>query len=179
MSELRLTVDHLRFNYTGPFEASELYRHINAFLKERGFDLWVEKEFEHETKNGKQIEWLIKPWKQISDNLRYFVKVRMLIHDYTRVTAIVDSKKVKVGNGKIEMYFDGYAELDQQNFWEHLPITKFISTLYHHFIYKIYTERFEQQLTHDVNHLYSTIERFFNVYRHYKVVSKAAPLASA
>jgi len=64
MSELRVVVDHLRLNYTGPFDANALFKHINAFLFERGFDLLVNKEFEHNTKTGKQIEWQIIPWKR-------------------------------------------------------------------------------------------------------------------
>ncbi|MAE42663.1 hypothetical protein CMO93_02740 [Candidatus Woesearchaeota archaeon] len=173
MSELRLTVDHLRLNYTGPFDANALYRHITSFTKERGFDLWIHKEFEHDTKTGKHIEWQIKPWKQISDNLRYFVKVRILIYNYKKVDAIVNKKKTKIGNGKIVIYLDGYAELDQHNRWEYVPAFKFLSSIYHSFVYKAYTERFEQRLTYDVNHLYHTIEQFFNMYKHYKVVSAA------
>ncbi|MBI2134545.1 hypothetical protein HYU09_01010 [Candidatus Woesearchaeota archaeon] len=178
MSELRLTVDHLRLNYDGPFDANALYRHILGFLKERGFDLWIHKEFEHDTKTGKHIEWLVKPWKQISDNLRYFVKVRILIYNYNKVDAIVDKRKTKIGNGKVHIYFDGYAEMDQLNRWEFIPFFQFLRSIYLNFVFKAYTERFEQQLTHDMNHLYSTVEQFFNLYRHYKVISEVAPFAS-
>ena len=45
-------------------------------------------------------------------------------------------------------------------------------------IFKVYTERFEQRLSYDVHHLYDTIERFFNMYKHYKVVSKVAPFSA-
>ena len=39
------------------------------------------------------------------------------------------------------------------------------------FIYKAYTERFEQRITYDFNHLYNNIEQYFNMHKHYKVVS--------
>ena len=178
MSELRITVDHLRLNYEGPFDANALYKHVTAFIKEKGFDLAISKEFEHDNNKGKQIEWQLRPWKQISDNLRYWIKVRTIIYDYHKVDAIVDKKKVKIGNGKVVMYFDGYAELDQLNFWDKLPILQFIRSIYINFIYKTYTENFEQRLTYDVYHLYHTIEQFFNFYKSYKVVSKVAPFAS-
>ena len=178
MSELRLTVDHLRLDYTGPFDANALYRHITSFLKERGFDLWTHKEFEHDTKTGKHIEWLIKPWKQISDNLRYWVKVRILIYNYDKVDAVVDRKKVKIGSGKVNIYFDGYAEMDQLNRWEQMPFFQFLRSIYLNFVFKAYTERFEQRLTYDINHLYHTVEQFFNTYRNYKVVSAVPPFAS-
>ena len=178
MSELRLTVDHLRLNYEGPFDANALYRHITGFIKERGFDLWVQKEFEHDTKMGKQIEWQIRPWKQISDNLRYLIKARILIYNYNKVDAVVDKKKVKIGSGKVHIYFDGYAEMDQLNRWENFPFFQFLRSIYLNFVFKAYTERFEQRLTHDMNHLYNSVEQFFNVYKHYKVISAVAPFAS-
>lgn len=178
MSELRLVVDHLRLNYSGPFDANALFKHINAFLFERGFDLKVEKEFEQNTKTGKQIEFLIMPWKRISDYTRHHIKIRILVYDYNKVDAVVDKKKVKVGNGRVVIYLDGYLELDQEERWESVPFFQFLRSIYNNFIYRVYTERFEQRLSYDVHHLYDTIERFFNMYKHYKVVSKAPPYVS-
>ena len=141
--------------------------------------MWIQKEFEHDTQTGKHIEWQIRPWKQISDNLRYLIKIRVLIYNYKKVDAVVNKKKTKIGNGKVVIYLDAYAELDQHNRWEYIPIFKFLSSIYHNFVYKVYTERFEQRLTHDMNHLYHTIEQFFNMYKHYRVVSAVPPFASA
>lgn len=179
MSELRLVVDHLRLNYNGPFDANDLFKHINVFLFERGFDLKVDKEFEENTKTGKHIEWQIIPWKRISDYLRHHIKVRILIHDYNKVDAVVDKKKVKIGRGRVVIYLDGYMELDQEDRWESIPFFQFLRTIYNNFFYKVYTERFEQRLSYDVHHLYHTIEQFFNIYRHYKVVSRVPPFVSA
>lgn len=179
MSELRLIVDHLRLNYNGPFDANALFKHINAFLKERGWDIKIDKEFEQNTKSGKQIEWQMNPWKRITDYVRYWPKIRILVKDYKKVDAIVDNKKVKIGSGHATIYIDAYLELDESQRWEGLPMLQFLRTLYNNFFYKVYTERFEQQLSHDMNHLYHTIEQFFNTYRHYKVVSKVPPFVSA
>ena len=179
MSEVTIVVDHLKLDYSGPFDANALFKHINAFLFERGFDLKVEKEFEQNTKTGKQMEWLIMPWKRISDYTRHHIKVRILVSDYNKVDAVIDKKKVKIGNGRIVMYLDGYIEYDQEDRWESLPFFQFLRTIYNKFIFKVYTERFEQRLSHDVHHLHHTVEQFLNVYNHYKVVSKVPPFVSA
>jgi len=179
MSELRLVVDHLRLNYNGPFDANALFKHINAFLKERGWDLKIDKEFEQNTKTGKSIEWQINPWKRISDYVRYWPKIRILVKNYHKVDAVVDNKKVKIGNGQVVIYIDGYLELDESQRWEGYPFFQFLRSIYNNFIYKVYTERFEQRLNQDMHHLYDTIERFFNMYKHYKVVSRVPPFVSA
>ncbi|MCH9030580.1 MAG: hypothetical protein IH819_13485, partial [Bacteroidetes bacterium] len=178
MSEISIVVDHLRLNYTGPFNANDLFKHITAFVNERGFDLKVDKEFEQNTKTGKQMEWQIIPWKRISDYTRHHIKVRILVYDYNKVDAVVDKKKVKVGNGRVVIYIDGYMELDQEHRWETIPFFQFLRTIYNNFVYKVYTERFEQRLSYDIHHLYNTIEQFFNVYRHYKVVSQVPPFVA-
>jgi len=178
MSELRLIVDHLRLNYNGPFDANALFKHINAFLKERGWDIVIDKEFEQNTKSGKQIEWQMNPWKRITDYVRFWPKIRILVKDYKKVDAVVDNKKVKIGSGHATIYIDAYLELDESQRWEGLPMFQFLRTLYNNFFYKVYTERFEQRLTYDMNHLYHTLEQFFNTYRHYKVVSKVPPFVS-
>lgn len=179
MSEVTIVVDHLRLNYSGPFDANALFKHINVFLFERGFDLKVEKEFEQNTKTGKQMEWLIMPWKRISDYTRHHVKVRILVSDYNKVDAVIDKKKVKIGNGRIVMYLDGYIEYDQEDRWESIPFFQFLRTIYNKFIFKVYTERFEQRLSHDVHHLHHTVEQFLNVYKHYKIVSRVPPFVAA
>ena len=50
MADSRLIVDHLKLDYKGPFEFNALIRLITAFLKERGFDLRSDKDFEMNTK---------------------------------------------------------------------------------------------------------------------------------
>ena len=110
--------------------------------------------------------------------MHYWPKVRVLIYDYNKVDAVIDNKKVKVGNGRVIIYLDGYLELDYANRWESVPFFQFLRTIYNNFFYKVYTERFEQRLSYDMHHLYQTIERFFNIYRHYNVVSKIKPFVS-
>jgi|TARA_B100001964_G_C14259068_1_gene614263 hypothetical protein len=179
MSELRLVVDHLRLNYKGPFNANDLIKNIYAFLKERGFDMHNLKDFENNTKTGKQMEWQVRPWKKISDYGRLWPNIRVLVKDYNKVDAMVDNKKIKIGSGSVEIYIDGYLELDEQQRWEVIPFFQFLRSLYNTFFYKVYTERFEQRLSYDMNHLYHTLEQFFNMYKHYKVVSKVPPFISA
>ncbi len=172
---MRLVVDHLRLNYSGPFSAKDLIKQIYAFLKERGFDLHKLKDFEQNAKNGKSMEWHIRPWKKISDYGRLWPNIRVLVKDYNKVDAILDNKKVKIGSGSVTIYIDCFLELDEKQQWETIPFFQFLRSLYNHFFYKVYTERFEQRLSYDMHHLYQTLEKFFNMYNHYKVVSKVPP----
>ena len=174
MSDTRIVVDHHTIDYEGPFDFNQLVTMIQRFTFERGFDRRLEKDFEQDTKTGKSIEWQITNFKKISDYMQYHIRIRILAKDYVKVDAVKDNRKVKVGNGKIVIFFDGLMELDYFNKWDSKPAFLFLRVLFDKFIYKLYTERFEQRLAYDMNHLYHAVEKFFNLYRHYRLV-KAMP----
>lgn len=170
MSDTRLIVDHQKLEYEGPFDLNDLIMMIQKFSFERGFDRKLEKDFEQNTKTGKQVEWQISHWKKVTDYVKNILRIRILVTDYVKVDSIKDKKKVKVGNGKIIIFFDGLLEFDYFHKMDSRPIFMFMRVLFDKFVYKLYTERFEQRLTYDLNHLYHEVEKFLNLYRHYKPV---------
>lgn len=175
MGHVKIIVDHDKIDYSGPLELNSLLRMIENFIWERGFDKRQDKDFEQNTHNGKFIEWQISPWKWITDYTRYIIKVRVLGYDVLKTDAVNNGKKIKVDNGRIIIVIDGFIEYDLQSKWENKPILHFIRSLYDNFIFKAYTERFEHMLVHDINHLHDHIEKFFNLYRHYSLISHQGP----
>lgn len=175
MGHLSIVVDHDKIEYSGPFPATELFRMIENFLFERGFDKRQDKDFEHSTEKGKFIEWQISPWKKITDYIRYIIKIRILAYDLVKSEITINKKKSKIENGRIFIVIDGFIESDYDSYWDDKPILLFFRTLYDKFIFKTYTEKFEQTLVHDINTLHHQIEKFLNIYRHYAVISRKGP----
>ena len=175
MSHLKIVVDHEKIDYSGPHNTGDLLRMIENFLFERGFDKKQDKDFEQNTPNGKFIEWQISPWKKISDYGRYIVKVRILGYDILKTDALNNGKKTKVDSGRLIIVIDGFMDYDYDHRWENKPILYFFRTIYDYFVFKAYTERFEHMLVHDINHLVDHIEKFFNLYKHFSVISKQGP----
>ena len=97
MGHLKMVVDHEKIEYSGPFNANDLFRMIDNFVFERGFDKRQDKDFEHSTPTGKFIEWQISPWKKITDYIRYIIKVRVLCYELlkTDVVAAIDEETGK------------------------------------------------------------------------------------
>ena len=172
MGHTRIIVDHEKIEYSGPFDANDLFRHIDTFVFEKGFDKRQDKDFEVNNASGKFIEWQISPWKKITDYIRYIIKVRVLVHDMVKMDAFEGKKKTKLDNGRVLIVLDAFMEYDYDNYWDDKPFLFFLRTVYDYFVFKAYTENFEQKLVHDVNHLHDTLERFFNMYRHYSVISQ-------
>ena len=174
MGHVKIIVDHDKIEYSGPVDLTDLFRMIENFLWERGFDKRQDKDFEHHTQNGKFIEWQVSPWKWISDYARYIVKIRILGYDLLKAEVVHEHKKTKIDNGRIIIVIDGFVEYDLVSRWEQNPFFHFLRSLYDNFIFKVYTERFEHMLVNDINHLHEHIERLLNLYRNYTVISRPA-----
>jgi len=173
MSELRIIVDHLKLDYSGLMDTKELFKLINRWFYERTFQKKEDKCHEQNLPEGKFIEYEISHWKKISDHPRLIYKIRALFQNLKKVEVTKEKKKLKLDQGRVLIYFDGFIEHDYEHRWDDYPFFVFLRTLYYKFVYKVYTDRFEQRITHDLHNLYDDIEKFLNTYRHYKVVSKA------
>lgn len=175
MGHVKIIVDHDKIDYSGPLNLNSLLKMIELFLFERGFEKKQDKDFEQNTPNGKSIEWEISPWKWASDYARYIIRIRLIGYDMLKADSINNGKKIKVDNGRIIIVIDGFVEYDLQTRWENKPILHFLRAIYDNFIFKAYTERFEQTLVNDINHLHNQIEKFLNLYSHYSVISRQGP----
>ncbi len=178
MGHLKIILDHEKIDYSGLLQLNDLFKTIENFLFERGFDKKQDKDFEQKTPTGKCLEWQISPWKKISDYVRYIIKIRVLGYDIINTESVTDpksGKKIKIDKGRVIIVIDGFIENDYDNKWDERPFLLFLRTIYDYFIFKVYTERFEQMLIHDINHLTDNLEKFFNVYRNYSVISSKAP----
>jgi len=173
MSELRIIVDHLKLDYSGIMNIKELFEIINKWSQERHMQKREDKCHEQNLPEGKFIEYEIAPWKKISDYTKYIYKIRVLFQNLKKVEVTKDKKKIKADQGRVLIYFDGFMEHDYEHRWDERPLFVFFRTLYDKFVYKAYTERFEQRLVHEMHDLYNEIEKFLNTYRYYKVISKA------
>jgi len=172
MTELKILIDNVKFDYNGPFVLSDLFKLITNFMHEQGYDMYYDKNSELNTDKGKSIEWQISPNKKITEETRYIIRIRIVAHNIVKVQAMHDKKKVKIDKGHIEIYFDGFIGQDANNKWGQVPLFMFIRTLVTKFVFKTYTERFEQRFAHDFNRLYDYIQKFFNTYHKYSVISK-------
>jgi hypothetical protein len=172
MADLRIIVDHLKLDYSGILNVTELFKLINKWFAERHYHKKEDKNQEQNLPDGKFIEYEISPWKKATDYTKYIYKVRMLFQKLKKVEIVQGKKKLKVDQGRVLIYIDGFIEHDYEHRWDENPLFVFFRTLYDKFIYKAYTERFEHKLTNDVHKLYEEIEKFLNTSRHYQVVSK-------
>ena len=172
MGEVRQLVDHLKLEYKGLFEAKNFFKLVDSWLSERQMEKKNTKDVEIMTPEGKFIEWEISPWTKCTDYMRLYMKIRVLMYEVKKVEAIRDKKKIVLDHGHVIIILDGYLEHDYEHRWDGTPMLHFIRTMMDKFVYRTYTQKYEQRWTHDCHQIYDLMQRFFNTYREYRLVSE-------
>ena len=166
MSEKKIVVDKLRLTYEGLFSIQDLYKLIDVWFREKGYDKKERIAHERVTPEGKYIEIEIEPWKKYTDYVKSEVKIRMIFSDIREVEVEQEGVKIILNQGKIQMVFDGYLTTDYEHRWEQKPLFFFLRTVFDKYIYRIYTEKYEHHVIEDVNQVHSQIKSFLNLYRY-------------
>jgi len=100
MAERRLVVDHMRLKYEGLFNASELYKLIDTWFREKAFDRRELRNEEQVRPEGKYIELVLMPWKKISDYARHVIRLEIRMHNLKEVVVERDGHRVKMNQGR-------------------------------------------------------------------------------
>ena len=74
MSEREVVVDKLRLSYEGLFKVTDLYKLVDGWLRQKGYDKREKRMAESVTKGGKCIEWEMEPGKKITDYAKIVIK---------------------------------------------------------------------------------------------------------
>ncbi|MBD3354921.1 hypothetical protein GF361_02970 [Candidatus Woesearchaeota archaeon] len=168
MSEKKIVVNQLKLTYEGIFDLNGLYRAIDAWFYEKGYDKYEKKNYEQVLSTGKDIEIELLPWKKTTDYFKNILRVRM---KFTNVKDIeIEKKGVKLNlhQGRIMMIFDAYLESDYENKWDAKPMFFFLRTIFDKYIFRSYFKKFERWCINDLYDLHGRIQKFLNMYRYEK-----------
>ena len=177
MGDVRIIVDHLKLEYSGVFNTKDMFKLIGTWFNDRFIQKRESKNFEQNLADGKYIEYEIQYWKKITDYHRFIYKLRLLMFGLKKVEIVENDKKISVDQGRALFYLDGYIEFDYEHRWEGAAFLQFWRSLMDKFIYRSWTEKFEQRWTHDCHQLYDQIQRFLNAHKAYRLVSEMPTFA--
>ncbi|MAF13800.1 MAG: hypothetical protein CMI53_02835 [Parcubacteria group bacterium] len=166
MTERTLVVDQLKFSYEGLFDTAELYKLIDGWFYEKGWDKRELMNEELVTPAGRQIRIVLEPWKTISDYFKLFMQVKLNIHDVKDVEIEKQGQKIKINQGEIKIIFNGYVLSDASGEWNQKPFWWFLSILANKYLFKENYGRAERWILSDVDDLYQKIKSFLNVYKY-------------
>ncbi len=169
MSEKKLIVDQKRLTYDGLFDATELYRIINRYFWEKGYDWHEPYNIERTLPTGKDIEIEVRPWKKRSTFAKTIVKIRLFMKNVKEVEIEKEGVKVKLNQGNVQIIFDSYLETDYEHRWEGkgagVPVFYFIRILFDRYVMRQYMAGYESNVIEEVNQIFNFVKAFLNMYR--------------
>ena len=166
MAERNLIIENISISYSGLFDVQELYKIIDDWLKEKGYDKVIIKHKEYMTEKGKNIEILMEPYKKVTDYIKNFIKMWIGINNVETVIVKKDKTNVKINKGDVMIVLDGWLETDYENRWEQKPIFFFLRTLIDKYINKSEIDQYGVDLIEEINDLHDEIKSFLGLYKY-------------
>ncbi len=166
MVERRIIVEDLHLAYDGIFSVAELYRLINNWFAEKGFIPHELRNFEQVLEAGKNIEYVVEPYKKVTDYVKYIINVTVTMKNVKERIVEKSGAKQKLNQGAVGIELTGFLEQDYEHRWEKKPLFYFMRALFDQFIFKVNTDRFEKGLKDETHHLHTTLRAFLNLYRY-------------
>jgi hypothetical protein len=166
MPERSLIVDQLKLSYEGLFNLLELYRLIDSWFYEKGWDKFERMNEEQITPEGRQITILLEPWKSMSDHFKLMIRIKLHFRDVKDVEVEKDQQKIKINQGEIKMIIDGYLLTDRRGQWKETPFQWFLVVMFNKYFFKQNFTKAEKWLNSDIDDLYQRIKSYLNVYKY-------------
>ncbi|MBD3248975.1 hypothetical protein GF336_02940 [Candidatus Woesearchaeota archaeon] len=170
MSEKKLVVDQQKLTYEGLFDLKGLYRVMDQWFYDKGYDKEEIKNEQKELATGKTVYLEMRPYKKTTDYFKNIIRIRMQCTNVKDVEVEKAGKTIIINQGKVRIVFDCYLESDYEDKWESKPFFFFLRTIFDKYIFRSYFNKFEKWLLADFYDLHSTIQRFLNLYRYEKNV---------
>ncbi len=166
MAEKKIVVENLKIEYEGLFSIAELYKLIDRWFKDQGYDKKEIKNIEQVGHEGKYIELELVPWRNVSDYVKYEIKLRLFARNVKEVDVEKDGVKVKLNQGKVLIIIDGYFTTDHEGRWESRPTMFFWRTILDKYFYRGPLVKLESGLVEEISNLHTTLKAFLNLYRY-------------
>jgi hypothetical protein len=116
--ERRLVVSPRRIVYEGYFKAQDVYRIIQEWLLEHGYDIDEKRNEEFVRPQGKQTLWISENPLKINDYVQYVINIVLLKENLVDRTIEIDGKQRNTQHGKITITLRGFLETDYERRWE-------------------------------------------------------------
>lgn len=165
MTEYRNLTFGESFSYKGLIDVKALYRLIDKWFKEHGYDKFEVWNFEEVYEDGKQITLKLHPYKKLSDYVKVEIRINAILSKLKETVIEQDGVKISLMRGQAKFTFDTFVVTDYEGHWGNKPFYFFIKTLMDKFFYRSYTDRQEEILLSDKDKVKREIKSFLNMTR--------------
>ena len=165
MSEVNILIQGKLIEYEGLIDVSGLIKLLDMWFKERRYFKREMKNFEEVFEDGRQATIEMFPYKPISDNLKFEMRLFMVFSKMQDTEIEKNGKKVKMLKGKATISMDGYLITDYEGKWDKTPFYYFMRVIFDKYFYKNYIGRAKAEFMEDAATVENEIRAYLNMMR--------------
>jgi hypothetical protein len=168
MAEKKHVVKNLKLTYNGPLSVEEFYAEVEKWMGEKGLIRDLKRKSEEITKKGKNVEWIIEMWKQVTHPVRHVIRLRVVFKNVREIKLKRKGKMIKFNQADLITDIDGFVESHLSTLWTMQPLYQFVRTLIDKYIWSIgmtETERLEGPVRDYCYDLHKRIKSFLSLYK--------------
>ena len=163
MTEVKNITFNDVLNYNGIIDLKGLYNMMNKWLDENKYDRLEEESYEFILPEGKQVTFVIRPYKKISDYSKIEIKIELDCQKLKEVVVKKDGAREKLYKGELNIAFHTFLVTDRERSWENPPVVFFLRTLLERFVYRNYIEKEEEMVVKHKNQLMREVKGYLNM----------------
>lgn len=166
MSEKKILVNGLQFEYKGVFDFAELLNVIYRSIEERGYIKQEKKHEEYVRPEGKEIFLELRPNKKKTEYFSLMIKIRITMKKVKEITLEIDGVPRLLNQAEINIRFDCWTTTDYEGRWMNKPWYYFFRALIDKYVYKFpMDESFFGEGVEDTRHIYEQIRSHLGLYK--------------
>lgn len=164
MAEKHTIVSGDTLAFGGLIQLHDLFTLINSYFRQLGYDKRVSHNEQQNFGNKKTISIQLKPWKTISDYIKFEIKI-VIDAEVEDVEIRMGDTPITIQKGNIKFTFFAAVITDYEKSWEQKAEYFFLRTLFNKFVYKVKMTEWDGMLKQQVTHLKAEIASFLNMKR--------------
>ncbi|MFH1072868.1 MAG: hypothetical protein V1743_05555 [Nanoarchaeota archaeon] len=166
MPEINILIMGRLIKYHGLFDLAGLIKMLDMWFKERGYNKRETKNFEEVYEDGRQVTVEFFPYKKISDNVKFEIRLFMIFSKLQDTEIEKDKNKLKLLQGDALVSMDAYLISDYENKWDRTPFYFFLRTLYDRYFQRSYISKAKEDFLDDCAKVEEEIKSYLNMFRY-------------
>jgi len=166
MPEKKIVYQDKFISFEGLFSLKDLFKIIVRWFNEHGYDMFENKNYEEVYEDGKKVIFELIPYKKVSDYYKLEIRIFAVFESLKEVEVELNGIKQRLLKGRANFTFDAILVTDYEGRWESRPTYYFYRTLIDKFIYKSYTDKYENELIKDAKEVQEEIKAYLNMFRY-------------
>ena len=154
--------------YSGLFSVREIFKLIDGWLEQHGWDKIEASHKEIVAEKGKEINISLEPEKKENDYVKSILYIDITMTEVEDVVVKKGKKEISLNKGEVEISLDAKLVTDHEGKWVQSPLHMLAKAAYDKFIKKSEIDAFKEKLSKATTHLSEQIKAHLNLFQYQK-----------